>query len=285
MHVFAKTRDLYSVLFSNPLKKARVALLLPILLVGLVAQDQTTIPDTPAGKVLRAWLDAFNSGDRAKMEAYIKTFDPQQSVERMMGFHDQTGGFDLLGIESSEPLLIKFRVKEKASPTVGIGRIHLKDAKSEVVESFDLQAIPPGAVVENIKVDTAERQRIIDGVVKNLNEFYVYPDLAQKMADAVRANQKAGDYDAISDPDALADRLTKDLRAVSHDKHLRVDYSPVKLPPEEQNEQKPTPEQEAQFRKMLERTNCSFQKVEILPRNIGYIKFDAFPDPRFAERR
>lgn len=144
MHVFAKTRDLYSVLFSKPLKKARVALLLPILLVGLVAQAQTTIPDTPAGKVLRAWLDAFNSGDRAKMEAYIKTFDPQQSVERMMGFHDQTGGFDLLGIESSEPLLIKFRVKEKASPTVGIGSIQLKSDNSGVVDNFSLRAIPPG---------------------------------------------------------------------------------------------------------------------------------------------
>ena len=59
-------------------------------------------------------------------------------------------------------------------------------------------------------------------MAKNLNEFYVYPDLAQKMADAVRANQKGGDYDAITDPDAFANRLTKDLRAVSHDKHLRV---------------------------------------------------------------
>jgi retinol-binding protein 3 len=282
MHLPAITYSFRSRLCSTPLKNTRVALLLPVLLIGLVAHAQTTIPETPAGKVLRAWLDAFNSGDRAQIEAYIKAFDPQQSVERMMGFHDQTGGFDLLGIESSEPLLIKFRVKEKASPTVGIGSIQLKDAQSGVVESFDLRAIPPGAAVENIKVDATERQRVIDGVAKNLNEFYVYPDLAQKMADAVRANQKQGDYDALTDPDAFANRLTKDLQAVSHDKHLRVNYSPVKLPPDEGKEQKPTPEEEAQFRKMLERTNCSFQKVEILPRNIGYLKFNAFPDPTFC---
>lgn len=282
MPLVARTRGLHSFHFSTPLKNAGIALCLSVLLSGFVAHAQTSIPDSPAGKVLRAWLDAFNSGDRAKMEAYIKTLDPQQSVERMMGFHDQTGGFDLLGIESSEPLLIKFRVKEKASPTVGIGSIQLKDAQSGVVESFNLRAIPPDAVVENIKIDVAERQRVIDGIAKNLNEFYVYPDLAQKMADAVRANQKVGDYDAVTDPDAFANRLTKDLQAVSHDKHLRVDYSPVRLPPEEQKEQKPTPEQEAQFRKMLERTNCSFQKVEILPRNIGYLKFNAFPEPTFC---
>jgi hypothetical protein len=261
------------------LHRARLALFILVLLVSGVVYGQTSIPDTPAGKVLRAWLDAFNSADRAKVEAYIKTFDPEQSVERMMGFHDQTGGFDLLGIESSEPLLIKFRVKEKSSPTVGIGSIQVKDAQSGIVESFSLRAIPPNAVVENVKLDSVERQRVVDGIVKNLNDYYVYPDLAQKMADAVRTSQKHGDYDAITDPDAFAGRLTKDLQGVSHDKHLRVNYSPVKLPPDEE---KPNPEQEAQFRKMLERTNCSFRKVEILPRNIGYLKFNAFPDPAFC---
>lgn len=265
--------------FLASLKKVGVAVFLSVLLSGLVASAQSAIPDTPAGNGLRAWLDAFNSGDRAKIEAYIKAHEPEETVEDMMGLHDETGGYVLLEIDSSEPLLIKFRVKEKASPTVAIGSIKMKDAQSEVVESFSLREIPPDAIVENVKLDAAERQRIIDGVAKNLNEFYVYPDLAQKMADIVRANQKRGDYDAITDPDAFADRLTKDLRAVSHDKHLWVDYNPAKLPPEDQ---KSSLEREAQFRKMLERTNCSFQKVEVLPRNIGYLKLNAFPDPRFC---
>lgn len=237
---------------------------------------QATIPDTPAGKVLGAWLDAFNSGDRAKMEAYIKTHDSQQSVERMTGFRNQTGGFDLLATETSEPLLIRFRVKEKASPTVGIGSIQLKDAQSASVESFRLRAIPAGAVVENVKLDAAERQRVIDSVASNLKDSYVYPDLAQKMEDAIRANQKRGDYDAITDPDVFASRLTKDLQAVSHDKHLGVNFSPVKLPADEQ---KRSAEEESQIRKMMERTNCSFAKVEILPQNVGYLKFNSFADP------
>jgi hypothetical protein len=132
MHLVARTRRLHSLFFSKPLKKAGFALFLSVLLSGLVAHAQTSIPDTPAGKVSRAWLDAFNSGDRAKVEAYIEKFDPQQSFERMMGFRDQTGGFQLLAIESSGPLLIKFRVKEKASPTVGIGSIQLKMLNQEL---------------------------------------------------------------------------------------------------------------------------------------------------------
>jgi retinol-binding protein 3 len=276
MRFYATTHHLQSPFSIVRPYKLKIVLLIFSLLFTLSAYAQTTIPDTAAGKVLRAWLDAFNSGDRAKLETYIKTFDPQQSVERMMGFRDQTGGFDLLAIDTSEPSLIKFRVKEKASSTVALGTIQLKDAQSSVVETFSLRAIPPNAVVENVKLDAPQRQRVIDGITKNLDESYVYPDLAKKMETAIRANQKRGDYDTITDPDAFAHRLTKDLQAVSHDKHLGVSYSPVKLPPEGQT---PSPEQETQVRKMMERTNCSFQKVEVLPGNIGYLKFNAFPSP------
>ncbi|HWC20282.1 MAG TPA: S41 family peptidase, partial [Terriglobales bacterium] len=160
--------------------------------------------------------------------------------------------------------------------TVGIGSIQLKDAQSATVESFRLRAIPAGAAVENVKLDAAERQRVIDGVAGNLRESYVYPDLAQRMEDEIRANQKRGDYDAITDPDVFASRLTKDLQAVSHDKHLGVNFSPVKLPADGQ---KPSAEEESQMRKMMERTNCSFAKVEVLPQNIGYLKFNSFADP------
>ena len=276
MDPLATIRRVRSLLRRPLSRNSRIRSLIAVLLFTAIGYAQTSIPDTPAGRTFRAWLDAFNSGDRAKVEAYIKTFEPEQSVERMMGFRDQTGGFDLVSIESSEPLVIKFRVKEKAGSTIAIGSVHIKDAPSGVVDSFSLRAIPPGVVIENLKLDSAERQRVIDGVAKNLKESYVYPDLAQKMDDAIRSNQKRGEYDGIIDPDVFASRLTKDLQAVSHDKHLKVDFSPVKLPPEGQT---PSKDQEAQFRKMLESTNCSFVKVEVMPRNIGYLKFNAFPDP------
>ncbi|HLJ18459.1 MAG TPA: S41 family peptidase [Bryobacteraceae bacterium] len=204
--------------------------------------------------------------------------DPKQSVESMMAFRNQTGGFELLSIESSEPLLLKFRVKEKASSTVAIGSIQVKDTQTATVENFGLRAIPPGAVVENIKLDAAIRQRVIDGVAAKLKEFYVYPETAQKMEDTLRMHQKSGDYDMVTDGDAFAALLTDHLQAVSHDKHLHVNYSPFKVP----DQHGPSPQQQAQFRKQLERTNCGFEKVEILPRNIGYLKFNMFADPAFC---
>ena len=131
----------------------------------------------------------------------------------------------------------------------------------------------------NQSIDGAERSRVIGAALKNLNDYYVDQHLAQKMSDAIQSNDKRGNYDAVTEPSAFADRLTTDLQAISHDRHLRVRYSASKLPPDGQV---PTQEQAAEFRKSLERTNCAFERAEVLPHNIGYVKFNAFPDPKIC---
>jgi len=249
-----------------------------LLVAGGYGLAQVTVPDTPAGHTLQAWLDAFNSGDRARIETYVKTVDQSQSVDGMISFRNQTGGFELLSIESSDPLHIRFRVKEKGGPTTALGNLLVKDGQPPTVGTFGLRALPPGAVVENVTMDAAERKKVIDGVDSDLKEYYVEPAKAQQMADALKMHENKGDYDAISDGDAFAARLTKDLQDVSHDKHLRVDFSPFKMPPRTE----PSPEDEARFHRQMEHNNCAFDKVEILPNNIGYVKFNGFMDASFC---
>lgn len=249
-----------------------------VLFLAARSYAQTTIPDTPAGHTLQAWLDAFNGGDREKVDAYVKAIDKSQSVDGMVGFRQQTGGFDLLSIESSEPLHIRFRVKERSGPTTALGNLIVKDGQPPTVDSYVLRALPPGVAIENVKLDAARRKRVIDGISENLNEYYVEPAKAKQMADALKMHADKGEYDSIVDGDVFATRLTKDLRAVSNDQHLGVNFNPFKAPQRET----PTPEDEARFHQQMERNNCAFQKVEILPNNIGYIKFDGFMDAAFC---
>src|SRR5579862_407728 len=238
------------------------------------------IPDTPAGHALQAWLDAFNSGDRAKIQAYLTKYEPAKPLDPTVAFREHTGGFELLGVDKSDRLHIEFRVKEKGSPTNALGKIEVKDYSDPAqVVTFSLRAIPPGMTVAdmNPKIDAATKARVIDGAIANLNEFYVFPETAKKMEEALRAGQKNGDYDAIIDGEAFASALTDHLVAVSHDKHLRVSFTPMALP--KGNPGPPSPDAEAQQRAQMEQTNCSFEKVEHLPSNIGYLKFNAFGDP------
>jgi len=245
------------------------------LLAAFCASAQPAFPDTPAGRTLKAWFEAFNSGDRGRMEAYIQKFDPTRPVDNQMNFRNQTGGFDLVSIEKSERTHIEFRVKEKAGPTTAIGRLDVKDADPAEVISFGVRAIPPGVTDADFKIDAAARQRAIDGAAAMLNEFYVFPETAKKMEETIRARQKAGEYDSITNGDAFAEKLTADLREVSHDKHLGVNFSPAVLP----KGPPPGGPDMAGMRRQMERMNCGFDKAERLPPNIGYLKFNMFASP------
>jgi hypothetical protein len=252
-----------------------------LLAVASAFPQSVSVPDTPSGHTLQAWLDAFNSGDRARIQAYLAKYEPAKSADQTVEFRDRTGGFELLGIDKSDRLHIDFRVKEKASPTTAVGSIEVKDADPATVVSFALRAIPPGATAADMhmKIDAATRARVIEGAVSSLNEFYVFPDTAKKMEEALRAHQKKGEYDSVDDAGAFAALLTTHLRDVSHDLHLRVNFSPTVLPKGEPGRD---PQHEAQMRTEMERNNCLFEKAERLPHNIGYLKFNGFADPQFC---
>src|SRR5439155_7202386 len=178
-----------------------------------------------------------------------------------------------------EPLRLEFLVKERRSETTAIGKLEVKDGDPAQVASFGVRAVPPGTKLSdlNFKIDAATRARVIDGAIAQLNEFYVFPETAKKMGDSVKSKQKKGDYDSITDGDAFAKMLTDNFQEVSHDKHLRVNFSPAPLP--DRPDGPPNAEDRARYRKDMERMNCGFEKVEILSGNVGYLKFNFFADP------
>jgi hypothetical protein len=240
---------------------------------------QVAIANTPAGQALTAWLDAFNSGDRTKINAFLQKYSPKVAEAALTSpqFRGRSGGVDLVAITRSEPLSMAFRVQEKTRPTVLlVGRIEVTDHVPTTISNFTLHPVPTGAVLEDIKLDPALRKQAIEDVIAKLNEFYVYPAAAQKMADNLHDHEKKGDYSAIIDGDEFASRLSADLIDVSHDKHLRVFYYPYKLGAD------PAPltfDQLTEYRRDLAR-DCGFHKLEILPNNIGYLKLDFFANPQ-----
>src|SRR6266849_7496050 len=233
----------------------------------------------PGGRTFKAWLEAFNSGDRAQLDAYLHKYDPSKSLDNEMQFRGMTGGFDLLQIVKSEPLHLEFLVKENRGDTQAIGKLDVKAGDPAQVADFGLRSLPPGTKVSdlNFKIDPAARTRVIDGAIAQLNEFYVFPETAKKMGDLIKSKQKKGDYDSITDGDAFAKKLTENFREVSHDKHLRVDFSPAPMP--DRPDGPPNADERARYRKDMERMNCGFDKVEILSGNVGYLKFNFFADP------
>src|SRR5204863_2818005 len=90
-----------------------------LLLANAVQAEPATPPDTTAGHALAAWLEAVNSGDRAKVVAYDTAYaQTEKNPERLLELHESTGGFTLVRIEKSEPLTVTALLQEQASDTM-----------------------------------------------------------------------------------------------------------------------------------------------------------------------
>jgi hypothetical protein len=132
----------------------------------------------------------------------------------------------------------------------------------------------------DVKLDAAERRRVVDAVIKNIKRFYFNPRVAQETGDALSARENRGEYDTVATGEALADLLTRQIRVVSHDVHLEVVYSEDPLP---DAPREPTPQMLEDYRRAMQRENCTFETVKVLPQNIGYVKLNAFPDPSVCQ--
>jgi hypothetical protein len=240
------------------------------------ASADANIPDTRAGRVFTAWLEAFNSGSRDSLDDYFKKYEPSKHADSLTGFRDRTGGFDVISIENSKPLSIVAVLKERNSDTRALGRLEVTATDPPQVSNSTLNGFAPGATLIGFDIDAATRARVIDAAAATLDEFYVFPDVAKKMGTAVRVRAKHGEYDSVTDGNAFAKLLTSDFQDVSHDKHLTVTFSPTRLP---EDSSVPSADAIAQYRVAMEKVNCGFEKLEHLNGNLGYVKFDFFADP------
>ncbi len=267
------------------LRRATAALVFAALLSGrpLLAQSATqagkpVLPDTPIGKLIRDWLDAFASGDTNQILGYYRKYDPTRIEDGSVNFRLGSGGFELLSVERAEPRHIELVVKERNTSMVSYAIVDLVPSDPVRVARSSLSAMGPNASLAVLSVDDAARKRVIEGAIAQLDSFYVFPEVATRVADSLRAWNRKGRYASYAKSMDFARAINEDIRAVSHDKHMRFDFSARPIPPRPAAPPPRTPEDLARDQAQMDAMNCMFQKADILEGNIGYLKFDAFPD-------
>jgi hypothetical protein len=151
--------------------------------------------------------------------------------------------------------------------------LEVEDAEPARVKfSLPWAPIPAGSSVIGFDIDSATRSRVIDALANQLKEYYVLVDAADQMEDVLTEHLRTGHYDDITNGWIFANELTKDLRAVSRDKHLVVGFSPIANGP-------PLPSADASRPVQMNPASCGFERSEMLADDIGYIKINQFVDP------
>src|SRR4051812_18184013 len=215
-----------------------------ILALTLVLAVAGATADTPATRQLASWLTAFNSADQATILAYHDHYFPYSAashdvadVERELGLSRGTGGFDVRKIEQLTATRLMAYLKERRRPQFARVSLEVDSKPPHRVLHFEIGPSPTpddlliAAERALATVDAAKRRRLIDGIAREIEAHYVYPEVGKRMIAAIREQAAKGHYDAITFAPVLAERLVSDLRAVSHDGHLRVMSSGPALPP------------------------------------------------------
>lgn len=124
-----------------------------------------------------------------------------------------------------------------------------------------------------------ERQQVITLLGETLRKHWVFPDMGKKLEGLLLENLHKGTYDAIKEPAGLADAITKDVVALTRDRHFHLFFAPDRV-----KAHKAVPDsaaaKEARDQELKEdqEFNFGFQEVRILDGNVGYIRLDGFSE-------
>lgn len=136
---------------------------MPIRVIALVllcashAFAQPSVPDTPAGRVLAAWLSAFNGGDPAALQAFDTTHRPDgPPVTLTQRFRGDTGGFTLVRIEKSTSTSITALLEERGARRLARLELDVTDDATPLVVSSTLRLAVRTADVPLARLSAAQ---------------------------------------------------------------------------------------------------------------------------------
>ena len=173
-------------------------LLLFISAMSLAAQDR------PAAQVFDQWLAAFNSGDKASIEAFVKQYEPARldKVGETLSFRRSTGGFTLVETEKAEGAEFSAIVKESSGTVFARVKLRVTPAAPHTVERLTIEQIetpanqkPKRLPIDQVAKAAAEFARSQQFAGAFLIAHKGSPSIVRAFGDADRENHKPNTFE------------------------------------------------------------------------------------------
>jgi C-terminal processing protease CtpA/Prc len=117
------------------------------------------------------------------------------------------------------------------------------------------------------------KENLIKSIVEQLEQHYVFPEVANEMIGMIKRNFQDGVYSNLESMAAFCEALTDDMFNICNDKHLKVIYRDEQTSINKEKNMQERLEEEMRRGKV---ENYGFHKVERLMGNIGYIDLRRF---------
>ena len=89
-----------------------------------------------------AWLEAFNSGDRARLSQFLDAGFPTAKIDQQMNFRERSGGFEFRALEQATPTSVTGLIQERGSDQFARFTLVVEPAEPNRIVRFPIQAIP-----------------------------------------------------------------------------------------------------------------------------------------------
>lgn len=122
------------------------------------------------------------------------------------------------------------------------------------------------ATVSCSQPQSKNQKIIIDTIVEQFNDNYVFPEIAEEMGEHLYAQYEKKAFEGL-DLKNFAAQLTKEMRSITNDRHILINYV------ERDADKKPTNSLQDMHKRFK---NYGFEETKILEGNIGYIDLRLF---------
>ncbi len=132
-----------------------------------------------------------------------------------------------------------------------------------------------------IDLDAEKKKLVIEEVCNIITEKYIFPDVADKIHEALMNKYQEGYFDNFVKNSTFASEVDSCIKKICKDKHLHFFYNLEMLETEtilSSNDEEKKFELKRQMIEKNKETNFGFKKLEILDGNIGYLNLIMFDE-------
>ena len=133
----------------------------------------------------------------------------------------------------------------------------------------------PFCALAQERLSPQQRSAALQAITAEFQKGYVFPEMRPTIVARLAQQQKKGRYDT-DDPVVFADRITEDLRDVSHDRHLSLRVDAAAYAAQANGEADAAAGESAYWAQIALRTHHGLVELRILPGNIRYLKIEGF---------
>ena len=154
--------------------------------------------------------------------------------------------------------------------------------QAQAADAAAAQTQPAHPVRPDAAIDSTIRHKVVETIANKMAASYVFQDIGEKMAKALREHEKRGDYNQSGSANAFGDLVTTHLREISHDKHIRVSYFTDVVEEDSPPGIRPSAAEMEKYAAAERYRNYGLAKFERLAGNIALLELNGFSDPELG---